>query len=50
MYIDLEILNNVVIEKGVISGIGGVGVIGGIVMFNIINVSNFFELGKEIGG
>ncbi|EPZ8124919.1 TonB-dependent hemoglobin/transferrin/lactoferrin family receptor [Yersinia enterocolitica] len=50
MYIDPEILNNVVIEKGVTSGIGGAGVIGGIATFNTINASNFLEPGKEIGG
>ncbi|CNJ01125.1 TonB-dependent hemoglobin/transferrin/lactoferrin family receptor [Yersinia bercovieri] len=50
MYIDPEILNNVTIEKGVSSGIGGAGVIGGIATFNTINASDFIEPGKEIGG
>ncbi|WP_145540635.1 TonB-dependent hemoglobin/transferrin/lactoferrin family receptor [Yersinia alsatica] len=50
MYIDPEILGNVVIEKGVSSGIGGAGVIGGIATFNTINASDFLEQGKEIGG
>ncbi|EOU3149087.1 TonB-dependent hemoglobin/transferrin/lactoferrin family receptor [Yersinia enterocolitica] len=50
MYIDPEILDNVVIEKGVTSGIGGAGVIGGIATFNTISASNFLEPGKEIGG
>ncbi|AHM76382.2 TonB-dependent hemoglobin/transferrin/lactoferrin family receptor [Yersinia hibernica] len=50
MYIDPEILDNVVIEKGVSSGIGGAGVIGGIATFNTINASDFLEPGKEIGG
>ncbi|HEN3656122.1 TPA: TonB-dependent hemoglobin/transferrin/lactoferrin family receptor, partial [Yersinia enterocolitica] len=50
MYIDPEILSDVVIEKGVTSGIGGAGVIGGIATFNTINASNFLEPGKEIGG
>ena len=50
MYIDPEILSDVVIEKGVTSGIGGAGVIGGIATFNTINASNFLESGKEIGG
>ncbi len=50
MYIDPEILSNVVIEKGATSGIGGAGVIGGIATFNTINASDFLEPGKEIGG
>lgn len=50
MYIDPEILDNVVIEKGVTSGIGGAGVIGGIATFNTISASNFLDAGKEIGG
>ncbi|HEN3656254.1 TPA: TonB-dependent receptor plug domain-containing protein, partial [Yersinia enterocolitica] len=50
MYIDPEILSDVVIEKGASSGIGGAGVIGGIATFNTINASNFLEPGKEIGG
>ncbi|WP_145595245.1 TonB-dependent hemoglobin/transferrin/lactoferrin family receptor [Yersinia aleksiciae] len=50
MYIDPEILSNVVIEKGASSGIGGAGVIGGIATFKTINASDFLEPGKEIGG
>ncbi|QHB30857.1 TonB-dependent hemoglobin/transferrin/lactoferrin family receptor [Yersinia canariae] len=50
MYIDPEILSNVVIEKGASSGIGGAGVIGGVATFNTINASDFLEQGKEIGG
>lgn len=50
MYIDPEILGNVVIEKGVSSGIGGAGVIGGVATFNTINASDFLAPGKEIGG
>lgn len=43
MYIDPEILSNVVIEKGASSGIGGAGVIGGIATFKTINASDFLE-------
>lgn len=50
MYIDPEILSNVVIEKGAPSGVGGAGVIGGVATFNTINASDFLESGKEIGG
>ncbi|CFV21291.1 putative TonB dependent receptor protein [Yersinia enterocolitica] len=50
MYIDPEILSNVVIEKGASSGVGGAGVIGGVATFNTINASDFLEPGKEIGG
>lgn len=50
MYIDPEILSNVVIEKGATSGVGGAGVIGGVATFNTINASDFLEPGKEIGG
>lgn len=50
MYIDPEILSNVIIEKGAISGIGGAGMIGGIATFNTINASDFIEPGKEVGG
>lgn len=50
MYIDPEILDNVVIEKGASSGIGGAGVIGGIATFNTINANEFLEPGKDIGG
>ncbi|CQR14247.1 putative TonB dependent receptor protein [Yersinia mollaretii] len=50
MYIDPEILSNVTIEKGAVSGIGGAGMIGGIATFNTINASDFLEPGKEIGG
>jgi heme acquisition protein HasR len=50
MYIDPEILSNVIIEKGAVSGIGGAGTIGGIATFNTINASDFLEPGKEIGG
>ncbi|CNH87823.1 putative TonB dependent receptor protein [Yersinia thracica] len=50
MYIDPEILSNVVIEKGAPSGVGGAGVIGGVATFNTINASDFLEPGKEIGG
>ncbi|CNL51762.1 putative TonB dependent receptor protein [Yersinia aldovae] len=50
MYIDPEILSNVVIEKGATSGIGGAGVIGGVATFNTINASDFLEPGKELGG
>ncbi|CNJ43157.1 TonB-dependent hemoglobin/transferrin/lactoferrin family receptor [Yersinia mollaretii] len=50
MYIDPEILSNVIIEKGAVSGIGGAGMIGGIATFNTINASDFLKLGKEVGG
>lgn len=50
MYIDPEILSNVVIEKGATSGVGGAGVIGGVATFNTINTSDFLKPGKEVGG
>lgn len=50
MYIDPEILSNVVIEKGAPSGVGGAGVIGGVATFNTINTSDFLKPGKEVGG
>ncbi|CNF14800.1 TonB-dependent hemoglobin/transferrin/lactoferrin family receptor [Yersinia nurmii] len=50
MFIDPDILSNVVIEKGPTIGIGSAGVIGGIATFNTINAADFLEPGKELGG
>ncbi|ABP41884.1 TonB-dependent receptor [Yersinia pestis subsp. microtus bv. Caucasica] len=50
MYIDPEILSNVVIERGIFNGIGGAGAIGGIATFNTINASDFLAPEKELGG
>lgn len=50
MYIDPEILDNVVIERGATNGIGSVGTIGGIVTFNTFNAREFLASGKGIGG
>lgn len=50
MYIDPSMLAGVTIEKGVSTGMGGAGVIGGIANFRTIEAKDFLTAGKNIGG
>lgn len=50
MYIDPSMLAGVTIDKGVSSGMGGAGVIGGIANFRTIEAKDFLTDGKNIGG
>lgn len=50
LYVDPELLSEVVIEKGATSGMGGAGVIGGIANFRTVEASDLLKPGKEIGG
>lgn len=45
-YVDFELFSEVVIDKGVSLVMGGVGVIGGIVNFCILEVCDLVRLGK----
>lgn len=50
LYVDPELLSEVVIEKGATSTMGGAGVIGGIANFRTVEAADLLANGKEIGG
>jgi heme acquisition protein HasR len=50
LYVDPDLLSQVVIEKGATSTMGGAGVIGGIANFRTLDASDLLTDGKEIGG
>jgi heme acquisition protein HasR len=50
LYVDPELLSEVVIEKGATSTMGGAGVIGGIANFRTVEAADLLKDGKEIGG
>ncbi|MQT71384.1 TonB-dependent receptor plug domain-containing protein, partial [Pseudomonas sp. FSL R10-0071] len=50
LYVDPDLLSQVVIEKGATSTMGGAGVIGGIANFRTLEASDLLTDGKEIGG
>lgn len=50
LYVDPDLLSQVVIEKGATSTMGGAGVIGGIANFRTIEASDLLTDGKEMGG
>jgi len=50
LYVDPELLSEVVIEKGATSTMGGAGVIGGVANFRTVEAADLLKGGKEIGG
>ncbi|MBP5077801.1 TonB-dependent hemoglobin/transferrin/lactoferrin family receptor [Pseudomonas chlororaphis] len=50
LYVDPELLSEVVIEKGATSSMGGAGVIGGIANFRTLEARDLIKPGEEIGG
>ena len=50
LYVDPELLSEVVIEKGATSTMGGAGVIGGVANFRTVEASDLLKDGKQIGG
>ncbi|WP_330564648.1 TonB-dependent receptor [Pseudomonas yamanorum] len=50
LYVDPELLSEVVIEKGATSTMGGAGVIGGIANFRTVEAADLLKDGKQIGG
>ncbi|OLF52111.1 TonB-dependent receptor [Pseudomonas chlororaphis] len=50
LYVDPELLSEVVIEKGATSGMGGAGVIGGIANFRTLEARDLIKPGEEMGG
>jgi len=50
LYVDPELLSEVVIEKGATSTQGGAGVIGGVANFRTVEAADLLKGGKEIGG
>lgn len=50
LYVDSELLSEVVIEKGATSTMGGAGVIGGVANFRTVEAADLLKDGKEIGG
>ncbi|WP_017477856.1 TonB-dependent receptor [Pseudomonas sp. PAMC 26793] len=50
LYVDPELLSEVVIEKGVTSTMGGAGVIGGVANFRTVEAADLLKDGKQIGG
>ena len=50
LYVDPELLSQVVVEKGATSTMGGAGVIGGIANFRTLEAADLLSDGKEIGG
>ncbi|WP_025858931.1 TonB-dependent receptor [Pseudomonas sp. CHM02] len=50
LYVDSELLSEVVIEKGATSTMGGAGVIGGVANFRTVEAAHLLKDGKEIGG
>ncbi|WP_430446819.1 MAG: TonB-dependent hemoglobin/transferrin/lactoferrin family receptor [Pseudomonas piscis] len=50
LYIDPELLSEVVVEKGATSTMGGAGVIGGIANFRTLEARDLIKPGQEIGG
>ena len=50
LYVDPELLSEVVIEKGATSTLGGAGVIGGVANFRTVEAADLLKDGKEIGG
>nr|BFD44527.1 heme uptake receptor HasR [Pseudomonas sp. FFPRI_1] len=50
LYVDPELLSEVVVEKGATSTMGGAGVIGGIANFRTVEARDLLKPGQEIGG
>lgn len=50
LYVDPELLSEVVVEKGATSTMGGAGVIGGIANFRTLDARDLIKPGQEIGG
>ncbi|MBV6662538.1 TonB-dependent hemoglobin/transferrin/lactoferrin family receptor [Pseudomonas yamanorum] len=50
LYVDPELLSEVVIEKGATSTMGGAGVIGGVANFRTVEAADLLKDGKQIGG
>jgi len=50
LYVDPELLSEVVIEKGATSTQGGAGVIGGVANFRTLEAADLLKDGKQIGG
>lgn len=50
LYIDPELLSEVVVEKGATSTMGGAGVIGGVANFRTLDARDLLKPGQEIGG
>lgn len=50
LYVDPDLLSQVVIEKGATSTMGGAGVIGGIANFRTLDAADLLTDGKEMGG
>ena len=50
LYVDPELLSEVVIDKGASSAMGGAGVIGGIANFRTLEARDLVKPGKQVGG
>ncbi|HHJ1377656.1 TPA: heme uptake receptor HasR [Pseudomonas aeruginosa] len=50
LYVDPELLSEVVIDKGASSAMGGAGVIGGIANFRTLEARDLVRPGKQVGG
>ena len=50
LYVDPELLSEVVVEKGATSTMGGAGVIGGVANFRTVEARDLLKPGQEIGG